>query len=106
VKTVIEIFTAALHEEAGIPEADAYRIARKLLPADAVALVVAGSNEEVRVRILKEYNGKNVNALARKYNRHRSTIYRIVRRHEPDIEMVAAKLEPSSIDTLLCRIAR
>lgn len=105
-KTVLEILTAALHHEANIPESDAYRIARKLLSPDERGLVIAGSNDDVRARILAEYNGQNVNELARKYNRHRSTIYRIVRRNEPDAEHVSVRLVASEIDAMLCRIAR
>lgn len=105
-KTVIEIFTAALHEEGGISEADAFRIASKLLPERSRELVLAGCAEDVRARILTEYaKGQGVNDLATKYGRHRSTIYRIVRRHECDIEYIE-KLEPSGVDLLLCRIAR
>ena len=101
-KTVLEIFTAALHEEAGMSEPDAYRIARKLLPEPAHALIPAGRNQYVRTRILLEYNGRNVSALAKKYNRHRSTIYRIVQRHEPDAE--EARLESTDLDECLCRM--
>lgn len=105
-KTVLEIFTAALHEEGGIPEADAYRIASKLIPEGSRELVLAGCAEDVRARIIADYQkGKTVHELAKRYNRHRVTIWRILRRHEPDSEAVQC-LEPSGVDVLLCCVKR
>lgn len=101
-KTVLELVTAALHTEGGLTEADAYRVARKLIPEPAHALIPVGRNEYVRARVLAEYNGSNASALARKYRRNRSTIWRIVRRNEPDIEETA--LKASNIDECLCCI--
>ena len=105
-KTVLEIFTAALHQEGGISEADAYRIASKLLPEKSYSLVLAGCAEDLSARIVAEYQqGKSIRELAKKYDRHRVTIWRILRRHEPDPEAVA-DIEPSSVDVLLCCVKR
>lgn len=40
------------------------------------------TREERYTRIQHEFNGRNVRDLCRRYGVHRSTVYRIVRRHE------------------------
>lgn len=37
---------------------------------------------DIAARVRAEYNGRNVQLLARRYGKSRSTIYRILRRHE------------------------
>ena len=40
------------------------------------------TRDDVAASVRAEYNGRNVQLLARRYGKSRSTIYRILRRHE------------------------
>lgn len=42
------------------------------------------TREDVAIRVRTEYNGRNVQVLARRYGKSRSTIYRILRRGAND----------------------
>lgn len=43
------------------------------------------TREDVSDRVRREYNGRNVSDLCRRYGRSRSTIYRYLRRGESDV---------------------
>lgn len=42
------------------------------------------TRDDVAAQVRAEYNGRNVQLLARRYGKSRSTIYRILRRHEQE----------------------
>lgn len=48
------------------------------------------TREEVAERVRKEYNGRNVALLCRRYGRGRATIYRYLRRGETDQQAAQA----------------
>lgn len=90
--TLSDVFTDVLKREFKMPD----RLAETL--ADALVLGAARlghggtsyhlhtlnflTRDQVAARVRAEYNGRNVQVLARRYGKDRSTIYRILRRNE------------------------
>lgn len=94
IATLAEVFTDVLTRELRLPPPVAETLADALI-LGAAKLGHGGTSyhlytldtltrEDVAASIRAEYNGRNVQLLARRYGKSRSTIYRILRRNEPE----------------------
>lgn len=92
IATLADVLTDVLIREIGMPVTTAETLADALV-IGAARLGHGGTSyhlhtldyltrDEVSERIRAEYNGRNVQILARRYGKSRSTIYRILRRNE------------------------
>ena len=90
--TLAEVFTDVLRRSLGLPAGMAEILADALV-IGAAELGHGGTSyhlhtldyltrDDVAARVRAEYNGRNVQMLARRYGKSRSTIYRILRRNE------------------------
>lgn len=90
--TLADVFTDVLTRELRLPQSIAETLADALI-LGAARLGHGGASyplytldtltrDNVAARVRAEYNGRNVQLLARRYGKSRSTIYRILRRHE------------------------
>lgn len=90
--TLAEVFTDVLTRDLRLPEAIAETLANALV-LGAAKLGHGGAayhlhtldyltRDEIAARVRAEYNGRNVQTLARRYGKSRRTIYRIIRRNE------------------------
>lgn len=94
ITTLAEVFTDVLTRELRLPAPIAETLAAALI-LGAARLGHGGTSyplytldtltrDDVAARVRAEYNGRNVQVLARRYGKSRSTIYRILRRNEPE----------------------
>lgn len=92
--TLADVFTDVLTRELRLPKGAAEVLADALI-VGAARLGHGGATyhlhtldyltrEDVAIRVRAEYNGRNVQVLARRYGKSRSTIYRILRRNEDE----------------------
>jgi len=92
--TLADVFTDVLTRELRLPKGAAEALADALI-LGAARLGHGGATyhlhtldyltrDDVAVRVRAEYNGRNVQVLARRYGKSRSTIYRILRRNEDE----------------------
>lgn len=92
ITTLVDVFTDVLTRELHLPAHLAEGLADALV-IGAARLGHGGTSyhlhtldyltrEEVAARVRAEYNGRNVQLLARRYGKNRATIYRILRRNE------------------------
>lgn len=92
--TLADVFTDVLTRELRLPPAVAETLADALI-VGAARLGHGGTTyhlhtldyltrDQIAARVRAEYNGRNVRILARRYGKNRSTIYRILRRHEAE----------------------
>ena len=92
--TLTDVFTDVLTQELRLPPQIAETLADALI-LGAAKLGHGGATYylhtldyltrgDIAARVRAEYNGRNVQILARRYGRSRSTIYRILRRHESE----------------------
>ena len=92
--TLADVFTDVLTRELRLPKCAAETLADALI-LGAARLGHGGATyhlhtldyltrEDVAERVRAEYNGRNVQVLARRYGKSRSTIYRILRRNEDE----------------------
>lgn len=90
--TLADVFADVLTRELRLPKGAAETLADALI-LGAARLGHGGATyhlhtldyltrDDVAVRVRAEYNGRNVQVLARRYGKSRSTIYRILRRNE------------------------
>jgi len=90
--TLADVFTDVLMRELKLPQGAAETLADALVMG-AARLGHGGATyhlhtldflirDDVAERVRAEYNGRNVQVLARRYGKSRSTIYRILRRNE------------------------
>lgn len=88
--TLADVFADVLRRKLGLPATTATLLADELI-IGAAELGHGGTSyhlhtldhltrADVAARIRAEYNGRNVQLLARRYGKARSTIYRILRR--------------------------
>lgn len=92
ITTLADVFTDVLTRELRLPAPIAETLADALI-IGAARLGHGGTSyplytldtltrDDVAARVRAEYNGRNVQLLARRYGKSRSTIYRILRRNE------------------------
>jgi len=92
--TLADVFTDVLTRELRLPKGAAEALSDALI-LGAARLGHGGTTyhlhtldyltrEDVAERVRAEYNGRNVQMLARRYGKSRSTIYRILRRNEDE----------------------
>lgn len=90
--TLADVFTDVLTRELHLPTTVAETLADALI-VGAAKLGHGGTTyhlhtldyltrDQIAARVRAEYNGRNVQTLARRYGKNRSTIYRILRRNE------------------------
>ncbi|MDD3675903.1 Mor transcription activator family protein [Thauera propionica] len=90
--TLADVFTDVLTRELHLPATVAETLADALI-VGAAKLGHGGTTyhlhtldyltrDQIAARVRAEYNGRNVQTLARRYGKNRSTIYRILRRNE------------------------
>lgn len=94
ITTLAEVFTDVLTRELRLPATVAETLSDALI-LGAARLGHGGTSyhlytldtltrDDIATRIRAEYDGRNVQLLALRYGKSRSTIYRILRRNEPE----------------------
>lgn len=97
--TLADVFTDVLQRELKLPASVAETLADALV-LGAAKLGHGGTSyhlhtldyltrDDIAARVRAEYNGRNVQILARRYGKSRMTIYRILRRGESRAEEVS-----------------